>query len=419
MIRYKKLLSIMCVLCIIQLALVGMKTNVKADGVEKVEITVDLEAKIKITNAEGETLILDEVFGKTLGTMKVLDDKMEYGTPNSYRHLIVKKSDSYIVEQSSKGDNYIGIDYNESDSFACFSTSNICKATVIFHPNPEVRLDGEVQNYNIYTSLGEKSAIYDLSGTLHKPIFIKGNSNELTVTGALGKTFISVDALDGKLITEGTYYLFGEETVLGFNAKKAYVNNAVKLNIKEKKRLDGLYVRPANGNKNMFLTWTRVKKAKSYIVYQKDNKTGAYKKVAIRNGEATNYYTMPITDDNVYAYKVMVKSKKNGKGKKIGKLSYGVKAVPMTNSKSNAESVVANKKTLSLKKGKRKKLKAKITHNAKGLLDKKLRWYSSNKKVARINKNTGKLSAVKKGKCKVWAMAHNGKSSKKITVKVH
>ena len=173
-----------------------------------------------------------------------------------------------------------------------------------------------------------------------------------------------------------------------------------------------------NNNKNIFLSWTKVKKAKSYIVYKKDNKTGKYKKVAIRNGKETNYYTEVITDDNVYEYKVMAKSKKEGKGKKIGKLSYGVKAVSMTNNKGNALSVNTNKKNISIRKGKRIVLNAKITHNEKELLDKKIRWCSSNKKVVRIDKKTGKLRAIKKGKCKVWAKAHNGKNSKKVVVRV-
>ncbi len=409
-----------CVLTIIVSLIVGLDSDAKSDAFEKVTITFNLETTMKITNSEGETLTINgDTFGDVSGTMDILEDKTLYYQPSYLRQLLVRKSDTYIIEQTNEGSNYIAIDESEYGGFVSFNTGDKCKAVVKFFPQSEVMLEGEKQLYSIDAWLTEKSADYEISGMLYKPISLKEEKNKLTVTGALGKTDVSVDALDGKFITEGTYYLFGEETVLGYNDKRAFVKNAAKINSKYTKRPVGLYVRPVNNNKNMFLSWTKVIKAHSYIVYRKKHASKKYKKVAIRNGRETNYYITDIKDNGIYEYKVLAKTKKNGKGKKIGKLSYGVKAVPLTNNKGNAISVCINKGSLSLKKGKKKTIKAQIIQGEKTLLDRKIRWISSNNKIAKVNKKTGKILAAKKGKCKIWAKAHNGKNSNKIAVKVH
>ena len=330
--KIKKIINFICIITVIMTS-GRLNGNIKADSFEKARIILNLETAIKITNAEGETIIIDDTLGKTSGTMEILEDQVQYNTPKINRVLLVRKSNTYVIEQTARGDNYIAIDYNENEGFACFNTGGKCKATVKFPPDKEIKLEGEVQDYGIYTSLSSDSAIYELDGKLYKPISLKEEKNKLTVTGALGKTDVSVDALDGKFITEGTYYLFGGETVLGYNDKRAFVKNAAKINSKYTKRPVGLYVRPVNNNKNMFLSWTKVIKAHSYIVYRKKHASKKYKKVAVRNGRETNYYITDIKDNGIYEYKVLAKTKKNGKGKKIGKLSYGVKAVPLTNNK--------------------------------------------------------------------------------------
>lgn len=416
----KRIICLVCAFAITVSSIVGLNWSVKSDAFEKVTITVNLETTIKITNSEGETLIINgDTFGNVSGTMDILEDKTLYYQPSYLRQLLVRKSDTYIIEQTNEGSNYIDIDESEYGGFVSFNTGDKCKAVVKFFPQSEVTLEGEKQLYSIDAWLTEKSADYEISGMLYKPIYMKEEKNKLIVTGALGKTDISVDAFFGKHIIEGSYYLFGGETVLGYNDKRAFVKNAVKINSKYTKRPVGLYVRPVNSNKNMFLSWTKVIKAHSYIVYKRDYASKKYKKVAIRNGRETNYYIADIKDNGIYEYKVLAKTKKNGKGKKIGKLSYGVKAVPLTNNKENAKSVYINKESLSLKKGKKKTIKAQIVQGEKTLLDRKTRWISSNNKIAKVNKKTGKILAVRKGKCKIWAKAHNGKNSNKIVVRVH
>ena len=46
-------------------------------------------------------------------------------------------------------------------------------------------------------------------------------------------------------------------------------------------------------------------------------------------------------------------------------------------------------------------------------------YTSNNTKVAKVNMKTGKVKFKKKGKCYIWAKAHNGKNSQKINVTVN
>ncbi|SKA67581.1 Ig-like domain (group 2) [Eubacterium uniforme] len=92
------------------------------------------------------------------------------------------------------------------------------------------------------------------------------------------------------------------------------------------------------------------------------------------------------------------------------------------NVKSNAIAVTLdNYKKIVLKKDNAKKFKlkskgAKVIYSSKVILSKKIRWYCSNKRVLKINNKKGKMKALKKGKCYIWAKAHNGINSKKIKV---
>ena len=87
----------------------------------------------------------------------------------------------------------------------------------------------------------------------------------------------------------------------------------------------------------------------------------------------------------------------------------------------NAQSVRLNRSALSLKVGRTATLKATVkgVKSGKKVLAhvRKVRFYSSNVNVATVNKN-GKVKAVGRGSCTIWAIANNGvRTSVKITVK--
>ncbi len=80
-----------------------------------------------------------------------------------------------------------------------------------------------------------------------------------------------------------------------------------------------------------------------------------------------------------------------------------------------AKKVKLNKTKLSMNIGESKKLTAKIT--PENVTDTTIKWKTSNKKVATVDKN-GKIIAKKKGTCVITAVTSNGKKAKcKITVK--
>lgn len=85
--------------------------------------------------------------------------------------------------------------------------------------------------------------------------------------------------------------------------------------------------------------------------------------------------------------------------------------------KIKVKSIKLNKKKVTLRRKQSIKLKAKIKPS--NATNKKIRWYSSNKKVAKVN-SKGKVTALKKGKAKIYAKAKDGTKKKavcKVTVK--
>jgi len=129
--------------------------------------------------------------------------------------------------------------------------------------------------------------------------------------------------------------------------------------------------------------------------------------------------------DKRECYKGYVKAWKRVDGQKtyIGKASPQVHAVSggYTNHECNTRSVKLNRTRLTLKVGRSSTLKANLKGVKPGmkLLDHvpKVRFYSTDANVATVDTN-GKVRAVGKGSCTVYAIANNGVRSKvKLTVK--
>ena len=132
------------------------------------------------------------------------------------------------------------------------------------------------------------------------------------------------------------------------------------------------------------------------------------------------FLDIPVTEPNeLHKYKVIAKSKAKGKGKKVCRLSYRVFARSSAGKSGNVSKVKTNRKEITGKSGKKIRLKAKVTSKStKPLLSKYIRWYTSNKKIATVNKTKGTVKLKKKGKCYIWAKAHNGMNSNKVKVTV-
>lgn len=405
--------------------------------IKKVEISFNVGARFKITNKEGETIIVDEE-GKVSGTMNILKDELEMYIPTIRHSLTVRSSDLYVVEQDTENYNSIFFTcFDDGYNAVMIQTHDVCTAKIQFYPKGEISLNGNVQDYRIYAHMSKNSGSYDIDGMLYNPITLKDGENQMLLNGVSGKVYVEVESADEKYFKEGSYYFWGGESGLGYTNKGIYVNNAVKLNSKSSKELESVYVRPVNNDKEMLLTWTKVKKAKSYVIYKYDNAKKKFKEIAVQNGNDANYYVESIVNNEIYKYKVVARKKKNGKGKKIGGKGYEVSAVPGTNEKANVTAVkIKGLKKIVIKKNSVKKLKLNgkcpmiqynkkkydvvliNTHSSKKLLSESVRWFSSDKKILRINPKTGKIKVLKKGKCTIWAKAHNGVNSKHIKIVV-
>lgn len=77
-----------------------------------------------------------------------------------------------------------------------------------------------------------------------------------------------------------------------------------------------------------------------------------------------------------------------------------------------------NRRYVSGKAGEKVKLTGRMLFNKGKAKTKGLRWYSSNRSIAKVGKKTGRLVLKNKGTCYVWAKAYNGLNSKKIKVVV-
>ena len=265
----------------------------------------------------------------------------------------------------------------------------------------------------------KEKGYYNVSGKTIGAIRFDKADKGCVLTGAKGKSKISIASLkDGDDLGSGTYYFYGQKVKIYKKKGKLIVSPSVKIPERKTKNVTCVYLRPSNGGNNMFLSWNKVKKAKSYIVYKYDYINEKYKKVAVRNGE--NYLNIKEAEPSEkYMYKIVAKSKAKGKGKMVCKTSYPVWAVAQDNAYSNVTKATTNRTTIKGKPGKKIRVKATVEGKAdKRLLSKNIRWYSSNRKIAKVGRDTGKVTLMKKGKCKIWAKAHNGKNSEKIIVTV-
>ena len=182
----------------------------------------------------------------------------------------------------------------------------------------------------------------------------------------------------------------------------------------------------AKGSNSLAINWTKVNGAEGYdIFFVKCGKNEKLKNIkTVKGGDTTSWTKKGLKKRT--SYKVCVKAwvMKDGK-KTYVKTSPEAHAYTSGGTKkyTNARSVTVKKTTVTLKKGKTYKIKASVKKlkSGKKLMPTshtaKLRYLSTNKKVAAVNKS-GKITAKGKGTCYVYVYAHNGVFKKiKVAVK--
>lgn len=391
---------------------IGMTSRVNGGSISKCQLNFHAGNPCTITNADGEMLKYD---GKETFTGDMITFSEKLSGANGDWTIFVEDSNSFTFDTSYKGN--VMFDVLGPTVSGNIDAVNSSQITV---SKEGISVKGVNCNYNIDAYLKNNKLSVDISGTTSGNVILKDEKNGAVLSGASGKiSAVLDDYKDTKTsIAKGRIYLFGGDTVLTKTGTVLRSSSGVKLNDKKKSKPVLLYLRPANNGRNMFLTWTKVKKARSYDIYQYDYQTGKYKKVAVRKGNSLNYYNIPNAVSSMkYRYAVRASRHSSGKRGFIGKRSYAVWAVAGSNEKGNAAKVTTNKTYISKRHGKTVKLTAAVTAaSGKTLLSSKVRWYSSDKKIARVNKNTGKVKLIKKGRCRIWAKAHNGRNSKSVKV---
>jgi hypothetical protein len=175
------------------------------------------------------------------------------------------------------------------------------------------------------------------------------------------------------------------------------------------------------------ISWSKVAGAKGYVVYQYSSKAKKYKAIkTLKGASKTSWVNKKLKTNKTYKYKVAAYKLINGK-KKYSKLSYVVSARAYAkNAKTvNASKVITSdryntymKRYLGLKAVDLIPMEVKVSGKNVKPLSNKIRWFSSNTKLVKVNSKGYIRAQGKAGTCYVYARAHNGVTKKiKVTIR--
>ncbi len=173
-------------------------------------------------------------------------------------------------------------------------------------------------------------------------------------------------------------------------------------------------LRPEIGSvkkKSLKLSWNEVKDATKYVVYGAKCSKGKF--TEIKTTSKTSLTVKDLKKATAYKYYVVAY---HGKAKLTE--SYKVHCITKGGNKGNPTKIETDKTSVSIKKGKTDKIQTTVSAKKKVLQHTEaVRYYSANKSIAKINAK-GKITAVAKGSCKIYAVAQDGKTATvKVTVK--
>ena len=168
------------------------------------------------------------------------------------------------------------------------------------------------------------------------------------------------------------------------------------------------------------LSWSKVKGAKRYVVYGSQcGKSSAYKELATVSGSDTSYVVKKIVNPKGKKvklkagtmYKFLVIADRGSKSAKISKSIHvataGKENVANPINVSVDKKVLEKAKNLEVSKTLQLKAQAVMKQGTNAKEHVKIRYESSNKKIATVS-STGKVTGKKKGTCYIYAYAQNG-----------
>ena len=176
-----------------------------------------------------------------------------------------------------------------------------------------------------------------------------------------------------------------------------------------------LMLKASSKKKTVTLKWKRTKGASGYIIYGAPCGQNMTRLATVTNPNAAKYTFKKLKKGKYYKY-VVVAYKKTAAGNRIISKSKSVHCSTPGGKKGNPTGLKAPKK-LTVKKGKKAKIKAKLLKKGKVATHiAAIRYESSNAKIATVDKK-GTIKAKKKGTVKIYVYTQNG-ICKTIKVKV-
>lgn len=357
-----------------------------------------VDAKTGKTIDSGVTATIYDQNGKAVARDVSLRYAREYLTPGKHTIHVTKVPEGYVIP-ADKAVNVKSTGDNQSFSVSVKQTE--------LKFNIYDKYTGEYIKKNISMHIentdGRSVAIWD------------------TATG--WKALSKIPAGKYKVIFDKVPDAYKKPAVSSINVKA--ISDLQNFNFRLEIKYQKLLATATAGNKKINISWNKIYGADGYDIYLV--RCGKkFKKIKTINGNSKFSFTAKKLKNNK-EYKAKVYAWRYVKGKKkVMAKSPDVHSIVKNTmgGRTNAKSVAITSKTkVTLKKGKKTTVKAivrKVNAN-KELFYKnhtsKLRYYSSNPYVAKVNKK-GKVTAKGTGTCKIYALAPNGvKNFVTITVK--
>lgn len=171
------------------------------------------------------------------------------------------------------------------------------------------------------------------------------------------------------------------------------------------------------------LKWSQVDEADGYIVYRYNKQSKKYEKVnEIHKSTTTQWINKKLESNKIYKYKVAAYKTIDGK-QVVGDQSIWVKAKTYKKDSKNVngDAPKVSDKNVYLGLCSSGTIETYIKPRKKGKNNKsisqKVRWSSSDTSIATVNKEGVIEAKAKEGKCYVYAISHNGRTTK-ITVNI-
>ncbi|MGI6033572.1 MAG: hypothetical protein ACOX69_09170, partial [Coriobacteriales bacterium] len=237
------------------------------------------EASCTITNADGETLVYG---GGTLsGTMG--HGEMGHIIEPDEVTLTVEDSTSFSYEPDSRHQSSFlassdcGLRASwDGTNLARFEARRTSAGTeVSVEPRP-----GKTASYRVSLSPSDTVPYAEIEGRSGSAFTFSCSGDTVSVSGDRGKA--TVRWMDASLDDRSRRcYLYGNARI-AFRGGKARLSGASAISGRTSRRACGLRLSSADGGRGMFLTWNKVRRARSYRVYQRVD--GRWRRVALRRG---------------------------------------------------------------------------------------------------------------------------------------